>query len=646
MTPRLTRPLSTPRRLALGTTVIATAGLLLAPLPAAAAPVTAGAPAADAHSAAEAEERVRPYTEKADKSIAFYVGSDLTADGHTLIGGFGHEPSSHWVEIVPAQSHPEGATITVGVTPDAEMPGELTEIPQVAETYRYITSNYSEFAGFPAPLTNGGLNENNVAARDVWSNSREELWDMTPTDQTGPQYSDLSRIAMERATTAEEAVDILGALIDEHGYSTYGGNSHMFADENEGWIFIEYSGGEGLWAAERMGSDEVRVSYPGYIQDFPVDAVEGSHPDFRGSANLVSFATEMDWYDPERDEVFDLQAVYQQPFPSDAFEVGEIADADNTAPYRNPVSLEAELRELAPVSLQDMQRLVRDPRWSDDRAGYGQVAELRSDLADPRLATLWVAPTAAVTAPYTPIAIGTESLPVEFAQHRYLTADASSTYLDPSYAEQEASEYATQTFKRLLYATCSRPEEYLGDVTSALEGHEARILDEWNDIQRDAADAIDRGEDPSAVLTDYTSDSALRGLALGNHLLDDVLTRSRENGGLQEPTREVPAGTTASARSLPMTFEGFSSRDRMNCDLGGGWADGSTLDRQGAYGDPADVPDLSDARISGYAVGEGSASQGADGIGAAAPWLIGGGALLVGALGGLVIGRVTAKNRR
>ena len=100
-----------------------------------------------------------------------------------MLGGFGHEPSSHWVEVVPEQEHPEGSTITVGATEEADLPGELTEIPQVEETYRYITSNYSEFAGFPAPLTNGGLNEKNVAARDVWSDSREELVDMTPDGQ-------------------------------------------------------------------------------------------------------------------------------------------------------------------------------------------------------------------------------------------------------------------------------------------------------------------------------------------------------------------------------------------------------------------------------------------------------------------------------
>src|SRR5690625_1820565 len=252
-----------------------------------------------------------------DKSFAVYIGKDRTKDGHTLLGGFGHEPSSHWVEVVPAQDHEPGSTIVVGASDAAYMPGELTEIPQVEHTYRYITSNYTEFTGLPSPLTNGGLNEKGVAARDVWSSSRPELVDMTPEDQTGPQYSDLSRIAMERADSAEDAVMILGELIDEYGYTTYGGNSHLFADADEGWVFIEFAGGQGLWAAERLGPEEVRVSYPGYIHDFPVEAAgDSEHPDFRGSANLVTFAEEQGWFDAGADDAFNLQDVYQGEFPT------------------------------------------------------------------------------------------------------------------------------------------------------------------------------------------------------------------------------------------------------------------------------------------------------------------------------------------
>lgn len=99
-------------------------------------------------------------------SYAFYIGKDLTADGSVMLGGTGEEVSSHWLQLFPAKDHSANATITVGVTQDAVLPGYLIEIPQVSHTHRYMSMEYSDFEGFPAPLTNGGLNEKGVAVRD------------------------------------------------------------------------------------------------------------------------------------------------------------------------------------------------------------------------------------------------------------------------------------------------------------------------------------------------------------------------------------------------------------------------------------------------------------------------------------------------
>lgn len=523
-----------------------------------------------------------------DKSFAVYIGKNLTENGHAFLGGFGHEPSSHWMDIVPHQRHPPDATVQVGATDEADIPGELATIPQANETARYITSNYSEFAGFPAPLTNGGLNEYGVAARDVWLDSRPELVNQTPTPQRGPQYSDLSRIAMERAHSAREAVEILGDLINRYGYTTYGGNSHLFADAHEGWVFIEMAGGQGLWAAQRLGPDEVRVSYPGYIEDFPTTP----DADHLSSPNLISYAARRGWWPPG--EPFNVHNVYGAPFPGQPVPVGGQADPNDPAPYRHPPSLEAEFRRLAPVKLQDVQRIVRDPRWSDDRSGYGQVAELDDSLPDPGLATLWVAVTAAVTAPYIPVHIGTQSIPPEYRQHRYLTHNSSNEYLDPEFTEQEATESATQTYKRLLYATCARPDTYLRAVTQAFEGFEAAEIDDVDDVQQEAADRYAAGDHTGAqrALTEATAKWAGDGLALGNHLLEDQLARSKNDGGIHQPDVPVPDGASANARSQDMSLRGVTARDRVNCDLGGSWAQGGTLARKGHYGDPADVPDF------------------------------------------------------
>ncbi|MFC1509643.1 C69 family dipeptidase, partial [Candidatus Omnitrophota bacterium] len=348
-------------------------------------------------------------------SYGIYVGKNLTSDGSVFLAGYGDEPSSHWLEIIPAQDHAHGETIKVGVTEKATYPGELIEIPQVRRTNKYITMNYSAFAGFPAPLTNGGLNEYHVAARDIWSPSRQELREMTPNPQRGPSYSDLSRIAMERAKTAREAVEIIGGLMDKYGFSTYGGNSHLFADPDEGWIVINFSGGKGLWVAERLGPDDIRVSRPGYIGDIPLDYKE--HPDFMGSDNLVSFAIGQGWFDPASGEPFNVNKIY----------------GDGNMRADAVVMIEERLRKLAPnITLRDMIDTVRTPEITRDSAGYGQVAHLRKGVHR-ELGVLWTAPSIPTTSPFIPYHLGVGDVPPEFKKHRYLTEGAASSFLDPDF---------------------------------------------------------------------------------------------------------------------------------------------------------------------------------------------------------------------
>jgi dipeptidase len=474
------------------------------------------------------------------KSIGFYVGKNLTDDGSVLLGGFGHEPSSHWLEIVPQQEFPEGATTTVGVTEEARLPGELIEIPQARETNKYITSNYSEFAGFPAPLTNGGLNEHGVAARDIWSPSSEELIAFTEDPQTGPNYSDLSRMAMERATTAREAVEIVGELIDEHGYSSYGGNSHMFADQDEGWVFVNYAGNQGLWAAERLGPDEARVSFPGYLNPFPVDFQD--HPDeFLASDNFIDFAVEQGWFDPEESDEFDPQEVYGELEPHEH----EFSDTHPWG-FNAQGELEEELAdELAPVSLEDMLAYVRDPRWSHDRSGYGQVAQLR-DQRHPELHALWAAVTGSVTTPYVPIYIGADDVPPEFKQHRYLTSDAAASWLAADYAPLEATRYATRTFKRLMYHTCENPHTFLQPVTAEIEHFERGLIREQRKIRGQAQGHLTSGRADEAreLLTGYVEERLLDSLDFGEELVRAVEDRTREEFGIRMPTgRDLPGET-------------------------------------------------------------------------------------------------------
>ena len=453
----------------------------------------------------------------AQASYAIYVGKNLTTDGSVLIGGSGDEVSSHWLEVVAARSFAPGSVVRVGVDETANMPGRFTEIPQVAKTHRYLTMNYSDYEGFPPPITNGGLNENNVAGRDVWSPSRAELVAMTPNPQTGPSYSDLSRIAMERAKTARHAVQILGQLIDEYGYSTYGGNSHMFADENEGWVFLNFAGGQGLWVAERLGPDEIRVSYPGDIGDLPADFRKNAN--YMASENFVDFAVQQGWFDPTSGQAFNVTAVYGTDY------------------VRYPRDeLEQELRQAAPISLRDMLNVVRDSRMSKDSTGYGQVAHLRPGIR-PENRTLWVAATGSVTTPFVPYRIGVQHILPEFGKHRYLTKGEATRFVSKDWQIQEATEFAGRTFKRLMYFTCDHHEKFLPEVTEALTAFEDRLIEEQAFVEDTANTLFAGGREDLALdyITEYTGNAAKSALELGNALLGSIEARTRVIYGLRTP---------------------------------------------------------------------------------------------------------------
>jgi hypothetical protein len=331
---------------------------------------------------------------------------------------------------------------------------------------------------------------------------------------------------MERARTAREAAEIVGALIDAHGYATYGGNSHMFADENEGWVLLEFAGGKGLWVAQRLGPDDVRMSYPGYIHELPLDFRQ--RDDFMGSENFISFAVEQGWFDPAAGEPFNVTRVY------------------GVDEERYPRSeMERELRAKAPLDLRAMLNVVRDPRISRDATGYGQVAQLRH-RGRAEMNLLWIAPTGSVTAPFVPYRIGVQEIAPQFGKHRYLTKGEAERFLTRDWQVQEATEFAGRLFKRLMYYTCDHPERFLPEVTEALTAFEDRFIGEQEQVESTANLLFESGRDDLAkdYLTKYSLQGGAAAMRLGMALLASIEARTELLYGLRKPqTGEMSAGT-------------------------------------------------------------------------------------------------------
>jgi dipeptidase len=464
-------------------------------------------------------------------SYGLYIGKNLTADGIAYLAGYGDEPSSHWLEIEPRRQHGAGAMITVGVTPSADLPGLLLRIPQIAETARHIRVSYSYYKGVPAPLTNGGLNEYGVAVRDIWSTSRAELIEMTPPTQTGPNYSDLARLILERARSAREGVELIATMIDEHGYSDYGGNSHLIADADEAWVVIECSGGQKLWAAERLSADNVRASRPGFIGDIPIDRPD--HPDFLYAPHLVSFARARGWYTDGMP--FDFNAIY----------------GDGKGRWAGVEWIEAEMKARArrpqKIGIDDIMWAVRTEKLTGDTAGYGQVVPLHHPSND-ALRYLWHTQVGAVAAPFVPVFMGMRDVPEEYRQHRYLTAGEDSRFQDLRHARNgkmdslsvvpqgiESTRSASQVFKRLMYLVFQNERAFLGEAIETWTALERRLVAAQPSVLRTAETLITAGEHDLACgyLTYYGRTELLNALATAESLAASMEVRTRALFGIR-----------------------------------------------------------------------------------------------------------------
>ena len=409
------------------------------------------------------------------------------------------------------------------------MPGILTKIPQAPETYKHIRVSYSYYLGVPATISNGGLNERGVAVRDIWSTSRKELINMTPKNQKGLNYSDLARIVLERATSAHEAVKIVGNLIKKYGESTYGGNSHIFADSNEAWIMIQFAGGVGLWVAERLGPNSIRASRPGYIEEIPIK--QKNNPNFLYSDNLIKFCKDKGWYS------------------KGPFNVNKIL-GDGKGRWKGVQWIEEKIKKLSEkpekISLKNIVWAVRTPKLTGDTAGYGQIVPLfNPSFNDLRM--LWHSPIGAVASPFSPVFMGQNIIPEEFMMHRYLTVGESHRFSDErkknekdtiSHISQgvESTVSAVYECKRLLYLILQNEKFFLSVANKLFENREKDLIEKTIHILNTAKILLMKNEKnlSEKILNKFSVNELRGGLKLVQVLSKNMETYIRQTKGFNK----------------------------------------------------------------------------------------------------------------
>jgi dipeptidase len=120
----------------------------------------------------------------------------------------------------------------------------LGRIPQVAHTYAYFDCSY------------GVMNDHQLMIGECTCGAK-----VHPQPEEGKRIfyaAELSRVALERCTTAREAIVLIAHLIETYGlYGT--GETLLLGDTEEAWVFemcgYDEDGTDGIWVAQRVPDD-------------------------------------------------------------------------------------------------------------------------------------------------------------------------------------------------------------------------------------------------------------------------------------------------------------------------------------------------------------------------------------------------------
>lgn len=214
----------------------------------------------------------------------FVALGSATRDGSVIFGkNSDRDPNeAHELVLIPHTLHPEGADVAC----------TYISVPQVRETNAVLLSK--PFWIWGAEM---GANEQGVVI------GNEAVFTKVPYDkEPGLIGMDFLRLALERASTADEALDVMIELLETYGqggncgfsHEMYYHNGFLIADPQDAWVF-ETAGKH--WAAEKV--QDVR-SISNVISI-------GSRWD-RSSPDLVSHAISMGWC--KNEEEFDFGDCY------------------------------------------------------------------------------------------------------------------------------------------------------------------------------------------------------------------------------------------------------------------------------------------------------------------------------------------------
>ncbi len=482
------------------------------------------------------------------------ASSDGTLTSHSCDGGYEIR-----IRVVPGQSYPAGAmrAIMKGGGLGEEKPANLQErkvgeIPQVARTFTRYDASY--------PF----MNEKGVIIGETTIGGRRELF-----NDEGPfDIMELERLALERASTAREAILVMGEFGEKYGYGD-SGECLTVGDAKEVWQFEIFGAGPvelgAVWAARRIPAGEVGVS----ANRSRITTLDGGPDSVLYSKNVHKVAEENGWWKkgdpfvfnrafgmsdaptPNRREwrVFSLLApslkldpwAPEQPFSvkpdepvtvrrvmaihRDTYEGTPFDQTNNplAGPFGTPNRWSLSRTWKPAEGYSPMERMI-----AVHQASYVTVLQARANMPAWIGSLVWFAPDDAKTSVFSPFYAGNLKVPAAFETGRRDRFDRSSAF----WASNFVGNWSNLNYRAMLQDIRARQSEI-----------ENRLFADQPLIEKTALELYRTDPDRArAFLSDYSNRVALENVSRWWELADQLVTEYQDGGARTSPEkRTVPA---------------------------------------------------------------------------------------------------------
>ena len=257
---------------------------------------------------------------KRESCTVIGVGRLATVDG-SVITSHTDCCSECRIQVVPGRTYPKGSMAPVHwgmvyfgaederkALPLGDFGKVIGQIPQVERTFTYFHSGYSQ------------MNERQLAIGESTCSQRAEL-DVAYIEGLTRQIMTVEQaqvFALERCTTARDAVKLIGSLVEKYGFlpSCGGSEALCIADPRELWTmeicsvgpeWTPESGKPGaIWAARRVPDEHVVV----IANHFRMREIDLKDPAMMASPNYMKEAVDRGWYDPKSGRPFIWEEAY------------------------------------------------------------------------------------------------------------------------------------------------------------------------------------------------------------------------------------------------------------------------------------------------------------------------------------------------